>query len=297
MNEGRLPVGLPERVAEPQRNTVTEIPEHLLKRSKERRQAMSGNEAESTPSTSAQVEKAAAAPAVASSSVPATPAAPPPPPPDPDYVVAAKTRRKIPFWAMAGLSLLPLWAFLYLLALQPKEEVAEGPIAIGEAVYGSCAGCHGAAGQGGAGRILHQGEVMKTFPQIEDMLNFVYVGSQAFVSAELPVYGDPDREGGAHAPLSYNGNPMPQQGSTAGGALTDYEILGVVCHVRYGISGTDPASEEWAAEYEQWCSPESEIFQALQSGATNYDTLHEDFAMLMPAPLQVGTAARASTPR
>jgi hypothetical protein len=134
---------------------------------------------------------------------------------------------------------------------------------------------------------------MKTFPQIEDMLNFVYVGSQAFVSAELPVYGNPDREGGAHAPLSYNGNPMPQQGSMAGGALTDYEILGVVCHVRYGIGGTDAASEEWAAEFEQWCSPESAIFSALESGTSNYDTLHEDFAALMPAPMQVGTTARA----
>ena len=276
---------------------MTEIPEHLLKRSKERRQALSGNEGDETPAQSTQVEKAAAAPVAAQASVPATPAAPPPPPPDPEYVIAAKTRRKIPFWAMAGLSLLPLWAFLYLLALQPKQEVAEGPLAIGEAVYGSCAGCHGAAGQGGAGRALHQGEVMKTFPQIEDMLNFVYVGSQAFVSAELPVYGNPDREGGPHAPLSYNGNPMPQQGAMAGGALTDYEILGVVCHVRYGIGGTDRASEEWAAEFAQWCSPESEIFLSLESGASTYDTLHEDFAALMPAPAKVGTTARASTPR
>lgn len=273
---------------------MTEIPEHLLKRSKERRQAMSGSEGES-PST--QVEKAPAAAVAAQSSLPVVPVAPPPPPPDPDYVVAAKTRRKIPFWAMAGLSLLPLWAFVYLIALQPKEVVAEGPLAIGEAVYGSCAGCHGAAGQGGAGRALHQGEVMKTFPQIEDMLNFVYVGSQAFVSAELPVYGNSDREGGSHAPMSYNGNPMPQQGKSAGGALSDYEILGVVCHVRYRIAGADSTSEQWAAEFQQWCSPESELFLALETGMTNYETIHEDFAALMPAPLRVGTMARASTPR
>ena len=270
---------------------MTEIPEHLLKRSKERRQAASGAEG---AAPAASVEKAAATPAVASASVPATPTAPPPPPPDPDYVVAAKTRRKIPFWAMAGLSLLPMWAFLYLLALQPKEAVAEGPIAIGEAVYGSCAGCHGAAGQGGAGRVLHQGEVMKTFPQIEDMLNFVYVGSQAFVSAELPVYGNPDREGGAHAPLSYNGNPMPQQGEKAGGALTEYQILGVVCHIRYDLAGADSQSEEWAAEYETWCSPDSEIFKALQDGATSFDTLAEDFSMLETPPRPVGTEPRAS---
>ena len=191
---------------------MTEIPEHLLKRSKERRQSLSGDDAPAA-SESTQVEKAtSAAPAKA---VPAAPSAPPPPPPDPEYVVAAKRREKIPFWAMAALSLLPLWAFLYFLALQPKEETVEGPMAIGAGIFGSCAGCHGAAGQGGAGRVLHQGEVMKTFPKIEDMLNFVYTGSQAFASAEIPVYGDPNREGGAHAPLSYNGNPMPQQGQMA----------------------------------------------------------------------------------
>jgi hypothetical protein len=133
-------------------------------------------------------------------------------------------------------------------------------MAVGESVYGSCAGCHGANGEGGAGRALYQGSVLKTFPKIEDMLNFVYAGSQQFVSAGIKVYGDPNREGGAHETLSYNGNPMPQQGEKFGGSLTDAEILGVVCHERYEIGGADPDSEEWKTEYETWCSPESEIF-------------------------------------
>jgi len=273
---------------------VTEIPEHLLKRSKERRQALSG---ESSPAA----DVTAATPATTASAVPArtavpTPAvAPPPPPPDPDYVVAAKTRKKIPFWAMATLSLLPLWALLYVVALTPGEETIEGPLAVGEAVYGSCAGCHGAAGQGGAGRVLHQGEVMKTFPLIEDMLNFVYVGSQKFVAAELAVYGDPDREGGAHAPLSYNANPMPQQGVKAGGALTEYQILGVVCYTRYQLSGADRGSDTWADEFAAWCAPDSPLFAALQSGETSFDALHTDFAELMPvAPRLIGTEARPS---
>lgn len=271
---------------------MTEIPEHLLKRSQARKQELSGDAAPATTTSGA------AAPAAATRATPAVPAPAPAPKasrPDPEYVASAKTRKKIPFWAMATLSLLPMWAFLYLLALQPKDEVVEGPMAIGAGVYGSCAGCHGAAGQGGAGRVLHEGEVLKTFPHIEDMLNFVYVGSQSFVAAEIPVYGNPDREGGAHAPLSYNGNPMPMQGPTAGGALTEYEILGVVCHVRYEIAGTDPASEQWAAEYERWCSPESEIFAALESGATSFDSVDADFSALMPEPPRaVGTKPRPS---
>ena len=161
-------------------------------------------------------------------------------------------------------------------------------------MYGSCAGCHGAEGQGGAGRVFAGGEVLKTFPKIEDMLNFVYTGSQAYASQNIKFYGDPNREGGAHAPLSYNGNPMPMQGEKAGGGLTEAQILGVVCHERYTISGADPASEQWKSEYETWCSPESEIFLALENGTTSFDTIDTDFAMLTTPPHPVGTTPRES---
>ena len=131
---------------------MTEIPEHLLNRSKARRaEAPSDASGDSAPSST---------PAVAT---PATPAkateapAPKPVVPDPPYVVAAKSRKKIPFWAMAGLAMLPAWAALYLIALKPAEKVLAGPISIGATVYGSCAGCHGADGAGGAGRVLYQG--------------------------------------------------------------------------------------------------------------------------------------------
>ena len=270
---------------------MTEIPEHLLKRSKERREAASGV-ASSDSGTSAPATTSST-PAVAKSAAPVAASAPAPKP-DPSYVVAAKSRKKIPFWAMATLSLLPLWAFMYMLALKPQEKVVEGPLAIGATVYGSCAGCHGAEGQGGAGRVFAGGEVLQTFPKIEDMLNFVYTGSQGFVAAEIPYYGDPNREGGAHAPLSYNGNPMPMQGEKAGGGLTEAQILGVVCHERYTISGADPASEQWKSEYETWCSPESEIFLALENGTTSFDTIDTDFAMLTTPPHPVGTTPRES---
>ena len=266
-------------------DAVTEIPEHLLKRSKDRQQSGA------TPSTDVAATTPASAPAAVEQ--PVVPVAPKVIP-DPPYVAAAKSRKKIPFWAMATLSLLPLWAFMYVAALKPQEKVVEGPLAIGSAVYGSCAGCHGAEGQGGAGRVLHQGEVMKTFPKIEDMLNFVYTGSQAYVTAGIKVYGDPDREGGAHAPLSYNGNPMPMQGEKAGGALTEAQILGVVCHERYAIGGTDPKDEKWAAEYEMWCSPESEIFLALENGTSSFETIDKDFSMLTTPPAHVGIEARES---
>lgn len=271
-------------------SAVTEIPEHLLNRSKARRSEASGD-------NSPAVASSASSDAPAKSTAPAKAKDAPAPKaaiPDPAYVVAAKTRKKIPFWAMTTLALLPAWAMLYLIALKPAEKVLAGPLSIGAATYGSCAGCHGAGGAGGAGRVLHQGEVMKTFPHIEDMLNFVYSGSQQYVAAGLKLYGNPKREGGAHALLSYNGNPMPMQGEKVGGALTEAEILSVVCHVRYTTSGADPASEEWVSEYETWCSPESEIFKALEAGSSTFDSIEKDFAMLAEKPGAVGTKPRDS---
>ena len=269
---------------------VTEIPEHLLNRSKARRASASGESTgENTPAATPATTAAAATPAKAAE-------APKPKPvvPDLPYVVAAKTRRKIPFWAMAGLGMLPVWAALYLVAIIPAEKVVAGPLAIGTEQYAGCAGCHGADGAGGAGRVLYQGEVLKTFPRIEDMLNFVYNGSQKYQAAGFKIYGNPDREGGAHAPLSYNGNPMPQQGEMAGGGLTEAQILGVVCHVRYDLSGADPASEEWKSEYETWCSPESPIFKGLEDGSTSFETIDKDFAALENAPGKVGVQPRAT---
>jgi hypothetical protein len=65
--------------------------------------------------------------------------------------------------------------------------------------------------------------------------------------------------------------------------------------VRYDLAGADSASEEWASEYETWCSAESEIFAALEAGTTSFDTLAEDFAMLENAPNVVGTEPRETT--
>jgi mono/diheme cytochrome c family protein len=125
---------------------LTEVPDYLLKRSKDRRTVLEGGTPTGDAPASKEVAKAAT-----SSAAPALPAevAPPPPPkPDPAYVVAAKTRKKIPYWAMATLSLLPVWAFMYLLAVSPQERAASGPMAVGEAAYSACASCHGATGQG-----------------------------------------------------------------------------------------------------------------------------------------------------
>jgi hypothetical protein len=252
---------------------VTEIPEHLLKRSRDRRAG--GASSDSSASAGSAEGSSAPVPATTSASPAPRAEAPapvtPPAKPDPAYVTAAKTRARIPSWAMLTLALLPIFLFMYVRGLQPQKAEASGPIAIGIENYGTCASCHGGDGGGGAGRVLNGGESLKTFPHIEDMLLWVYAGTEAWEAAGVATYGDPDREGGAHAPRSYNGSPMPAQGATYGGALTEYEILGVVCHIRYDLSGADEGGE-WAEEYEKWCSEESEIFLGLENGSLTFES-------------------------
>jgi mono/diheme cytochrome c family protein len=254
---------------------VTEIPEHLLKRSRERRAAIGQGGDVGADAASSSDGASSSAPAKAASTAAATtaastgpaartaaaaPEAPKPPKPDPAYVVAAKQRRKVPWWAMATLSLMPLWGFMYVRALTESAEVVEGPIGLGAEVYNSCASCHGAGGGGGVGYAFAGGEVLKTFPHIEDQLRYVYYGTEGYNLAGVEIYGNPEREGGPHITGARANMPA------FGGQLTGYEILSVICHERYTLGGADPTSEEYATEYEEWCSAESPVFLALEAG-------------------------------
>src|SRR3954464_12070134 len=139
---------------------MTEVPEHLLARSRARREAAglatpSDAGATPAPSASAEVQPAAAAATPAAATAPPPP--PPPPKPDPPYVQAYKNRRKIPYWAMPALALLPLWAFIYANTLEPPPKAASGPLAEGATIFHNCAACHGATGGGGAGPPFQKG--------------------------------------------------------------------------------------------------------------------------------------------
>ena len=256
---------------------VTEIPEHLLKRSRERRAAVGqgGDDAGAAdaPAAKTPATTTETAPATTAASTPAAPAArgaapapaaPPPPKPDPVYVQAAKQRRRIPYWAMATLSLLPVWTFMYVRAVTETPEVVEGPLGVGEEIYNSCASCHGAAGGGGVGYAFSGGSVLATFPEIEDQIRYVHYGTEGYNAAGVDIYGNPDREGGAH--MTGGLGVMPAFGAQ----LTQYEIVAVVCHERYTLGGADPTSEEWAEEYETWCSEEAPVFTDLEAGTYDY---------------------------
>ncbi|MEQ1873977.1 MAG: c-type cytochrome [Ilumatobacteraceae bacterium] len=268
---------------------MTEIPEHLLKRSQQARGAAAdapGAAVTPVASTAAASSSSTTAPAEPAGKVARTevaPVGPPPPKPDSPVVAAYKARKKIPVWAMMTLSILPVWAFMYVRALEPPTVEATGPLGEGATVYNQCASCHGGGGEGGVGYSFLDGAVITTFPHIEDHLNWVKFGSEAYVAAGVEIYGDPNRAGGAR--IAGATGVMPAAGEALG--LTDVEILAVVCHERYELSG---AAHE-GLEYEKWCSEKSEIFLALEAGTATFANVHEQFEGV----LQIGEAPRAGT--
>ena len=265
---------------------MTEIPEHLLKRSKAARAQAEGGTpaAESVPAAPAAgaATTAASTPAVPTPAAPPAPVGPPPPKPDIAVVAAAKARKKVPFWAFATLSTLPLWAFMYVRALTPTTERIPGPLGDGALVFSGCSSCHGSKGEGGVGYAFSQKEVLKTFPHIEDQLRWVYAGSDAYANAGVQIYGDPKRPGGPH--ITKAKGTMPQQGEKYGGPLTDAEILAVVCHERFTLGGADPVGAN-QKEFDDWCSVDSPAWTALEDGSAtlaNIDTK-------VPGAIKVGT--------
>jgi mono/diheme cytochrome c family protein len=225
---------------------LTEVPEHLLERSRQRRAALGLGGGDAAPAEtssaapaateSAAVEKTA--PAAAAKSEPAAVAAPEPVPP---YVEASLRRTRVPVWVLPVVAFLPLWAFLYAGSLSEPEVEAEGQLALGATVYQQCAGCHGAGGGGGAGRQLNNGEVLLTFPAIDDQLQFIAVGTAGFQGKP---YGNPDRPGGQHIGGSYGNMPAFL------GTLTPEELLAVTRHERETIGGEMVPAEQIGPEGE-----------------------------------------------
>lgn len=225
---------------------MTEIPEHLLKRAAQRRAAMTGGDAPAdAPADAAPAAGAPAGDAPAAAAAPAKKAPSPLPTlddepakvvPDIPVVAAAKSRKRIPYWATALLASLPLWAFMYYYSIAEPPAEATGALAEGEAVYLQCQACHGgASGAGGAaGAQLNNGHVLETFEDPLTMIHWIAYGSLG---------------GGAHADGTYSPINRPQlTGQMPGWAvspspLSAEEIAAVTIYIREGLSGGVPADD------------------------------------------------------
>jgi mono/diheme cytochrome c family protein len=224
---------------------LTEIPEHLLRRSRERRAALGlsgGGEGEEAapagvspappgattgggggqppraPSTNVAVAGGAGTVAVVAPEAAEAPS----------YIAPPKGphKTKIPLWVMPVLVAIPLWAFLFPGAFgnHQKATVSTDPLVIGNQVYHSagCSGCHGANGEGGVGPALHGGQAVLTFPNVADQISWVKTGSAPFAGKK---YGSPTRPGGQHGPAT---GGMPAFGTT----LSEAQIEAVVTYER-----------------------------------------------------------------
>lgn len=186
---------------------MTEVPEYLLERSRQRRLELTGEAGPPGASPAGGPESPAPATATgapaapAPSPLPAVPPAKPPPPPAPPrpWVQAALGRQKIPYWVMPVLLFLPIWAFMYIGTLEEPTRAATGILADGEEVYAQqCAVCHTASGAGaGSGPKLSGGEVLATFPDDPENLGLAqhvaWVAAGTDGTGEGNTYGSPER--------------------------------------------------------------------------------------------------------
>jgi hypothetical protein len=171
-------------------------------------------------------------------------------------VLAAQSRKRIPFWAVPVLAGLPIWVFIYMEAMSPVKQQATGALAVGAQVYNTCSACHGSGGEGGTGYKINEGEVLKTFPKLEDQVKFVFNGSPGVGKP----YGDPNRAGGQRISGALAGGQMIAWGVEGG--LSAAQVVGAVCEERYVISGADPNDAKWQKEYADWCAPDAAKYAA-----------------------------------
>ncbi|HEY2333347.1 MAG TPA: c-type cytochrome [Acidimicrobiales bacterium] len=160
---------------------MTDIPEHLLARSRERRAALglgggdAGGGAPTPPAGSAASPEPGGVPAVPAAATVAVPEVVEPVRPDPPYVAASKARPRVPIFVAPVLAMLPVFAFIYWGSLTPKPVAADPVLVEGAAVYAdNCAACHMPDGSGGVGRPLN--EVVRTFPNEADQIDWVTKG-------------------------------------------------------------------------------------------------------------------------
>ena len=231
---------------------MTEVPDYLLKRSKDRRSALGlggddtggdgGDAAADAPSASPATATGGdggggAAPPAGKTPVPVAPGIDPEPAPRSPQVLAAMRRKRVPMWALPVLLLLPVWAWVYALTLDPASTGEETILDLGAQAYGACAACHGADGGGGTGPAFADGAILETFPGIDDHVRWVALGSTGW-QAEVG-----DTYGANETPVGGSGNVMPNFAN-----LPPEELLAVVIHERAEFSDEDPVEAGFVDE-------------------------------------------------
>lgn len=248
---------------------MTEIPEHLLKRSKAARSGKTGDDSGeggssdsgSTPVAAESATPAAAAPAVPAADIPNLDPEPEPAKPVPHFVAAAMARKRIPIWVLPVIAALPVWAWSFAGTMQVVEQEDALLIEAAE-LYNSCAGCHGGEGGGGVGYALAGGEVLQTFPEPIDMMVHVARGSDEILG---DAYGAVRADGNQRISGDRGRGAMPGQLAT----LNLIELELVTFHERAILSEEDTSSPA----YQEWINEMRERYEGGEDEAIDLDLL------------------------
>ena len=159
---------------------------------------------------------------------------------EPDFLEAAKRRKKMPLWAVPIFPLLLVWGIIYVNSVTKPPAANNTPDAMGASIYAaSCASCHGATGGGGAGPAFAGGDLLKVFTKWEEQVKWVDVGKANWTKVTgSTTFGDTKK------PLT---GLMPGFGPLGDNkSLTCPEIVLVVRYEREHFAGAppDPKLEE-----------------------------------------------------
>lgn len=143
------------------------------------------------------------------------------------------------------------------------EDTAGAYLAVGEVVFETCAGCHGANGEGGVGPAL--ATVLSTFSSCTDHIEWVTLGTGGFQDAGIDTYGDLAKTvgGGGFMAGFATSNTAEEIASVVaferirfGGADPDETL--VACGLVAGEEEPGEGGEETTAEVETEAEPEAE---------------------------------------
>ena len=172
--------------------------------------------------------------------------------------LAERTSSTLPRWLAALFLVIPVVGLLYLAGNSARAGCVEGGVelavnlidstvancdgseftgraedttgtflVLGEAVYETCAGCHGANGEGGVGPAL--ATVLSAFSSCSDHIEWVTLATGGFQDAGIDTYGDLAKPVGG-------GGFMPGFATSN----TAEEIAAVVAFERIRFGGADP---------------------------------------------------------
>jgi mono/diheme cytochrome c family protein len=161
----------------------------------------------------------------------------------PPWVQAAEQRPRVPRWAVPVLVLLPLWAAVYMLTLDPPSSTVPDPFSSGAQLYATnCAECHGVGGAGRGGNPALTGSegAIVVFVHPAEQVAWVALGSDGSRAAGSTTYGD-----GSLIRVIEGGMPA------WGGSLSAREVMEVVLHERSTLNDEafDPA--RWSEGFDE----------------------------------------------